>query len=48
MSLNPYFLTNSRGMQNPLFTDLLKKLLELMFFGLMPRVSLCVAQGGCV
>lgn len=48
MSLNPYFLTNSFGMQNSLFPDLLKKLLELMFFGLMPRVNLCVAQRGCV
>lgn len=41
MSLNPYFFTNSFGMQNCLFTGLLKKQLELMFFGLMPGAT-CV------
>uniref|UniRef100_A0ABI8ARR5 Inner centromere protein n=2 Tax=Felis catus TaxID=9685 RepID=A0ABI8ARR5_FELCA len=35
-------------MQNPVFTGLLKEQLEPMFFGLMPGVSLCVAQGACV
>lgn len=48
MSLDPCFLTNSFGMQNPVFTGLLKEQLEPMFFGLMPGVSLCVAQGACV
>lgn len=44
MSLNPCLLTNSFGMQNPLFTGLLKKQLNMMFFGLMPGVNSCVAR----
>lgn len=48
MSLDPHFLTNSFGMQSLVFTGLSKEQLDPLFFGSMPGVSWCVAQGGCV